>query len=30
MKLNQSNLLPAVAAIAIMLAGTCVHAAGFQ
>lgn len=30
MKFNESNLLFAVAAIAIMLAGTCVHAAGFQ
>ena len=30
MKLTQSNLLSAVAAIAIMLAGTWVHAAGFQ
>ena len=30
MKSNKSNLLSAVAAIAIMLAGTCVHAAGFQ
>ena len=30
MKINRSNLLSAVAAIAIMLAGTCVHAAGFQ
>lgn len=30
MKINKSNLLSAVAAIAIMLAGTCGHAAGFQ
>ncbi|MBW8832401.1 MAG: prolyl oligopeptidase family serine peptidase, partial [Burkholderiales bacterium] len=30
MKINKSNLFPAVAAMAIMLAGTCVHAAGFQ
>lgn len=30
MKLNMSNLFSAVAATAIMLAGTCVHAAGFQ
>lgn len=30
MKLNQSNLLSAVAAIAVMLAGTGVDAAGFQ
>ena len=30
MKTNQSNLFSTVAAIAIMLAGTCVHAAGFQ
>ena len=30
MELHKSNLLSAVAAIAIMLAGTCVHAAGFR
>ena len=30
MKINESNLSSAVAAIAIMLAGTCAHAAGFQ
>ncbi|HYN61218.1 MAG TPA: dienelactone hydrolase [Rubrivivax sp.] len=30
MKINRSNLLSAVAAIAIVFAGTCVHAAGFQ
>lgn len=30
MKINKSNLLSIVAAIAIMLAGTCAHAAGFQ
>jgi predicted dienelactone hydrolase len=30
MRINMSKLLSAVAAIAIMLAGTCVHAAGFQ
>jgi predicted dienelactone hydrolase len=30
MNINMSNLLSAVAAIAIMLAGTCVRAAGFQ
>lgn len=30
MKIIKSNLLSAVAAMAIMLAGTCVHAAGFQ
>lgn len=30
MTIDQSNLLSAVAAIAMMLAGTCVHAAGFQ
>ena len=29
-KINKSKLLSAVAAIAIMLSGTCVHAAGFQ
>jgi predicted dienelactone hydrolase len=29
-KINKSNLSSAVAAIATMLAGTCVHAAGFQ
>ena len=30
MKRNNSSLFSAIAAIAIMLAGTCVHAAGFQ
>lgn len=30
MKTNRSNLVSAVAATAIMLAGTCIHAAGFQ
>jgi predicted dienelactone hydrolase len=30
MKINKSNLLSAVAAIAIMFAGACVQAAGFQ
>ena len=30
MKINQSNLLSAVAAVAMMLAGAYVHAAGFQ
>jgi predicted dienelactone hydrolase len=30
MKINRSDLRSAVAAMAIMLAGTCVHAAGFQ
>jgi predicted dienelactone hydrolase len=30
MNINKSNLLSAVAAMALMLAGTCAHAAGFQ
>jgi hypothetical protein len=30
MKTNRSNLVSAVAAMAVMLAGTCVHAAGFE
>jgi hypothetical protein len=30
MKSNKSNLLSTVAAVAVMLAGACVHAVGFQ